>query len=128
MPVPVRFILVGIVGASIEVVVYLALLQIGFFYLICNFVGYHLAIITTFFLHRTYTFSLSDAPRKHLFQRFYKYILLMYMQLAIGSFLLLIFVELLLLDELISKFVQMLAVIPASYLAQKIFIFSEKNR
>ena len=128
MPIPVRFILVGIVGASIEIVAYLTLLNVGFFYLICNLVGYHLAIVSTFFLQGVYTFPLSNTLEKHLFLRFCKYVLFMYVQLAIGSVLLLICVELLMFDEWISKFIQMLVVVPVSYLGQKIFIFSEKNR
>ena len=128
VPIPVRFVLVGIVGASIEIVAYLALLEVGFFYLICNLVGYHLAIISTFFLQSMYTFPLSNTLDRHLFLKFFKYILFMHVQLAIGSVLLLIFVELLLFNEWISKFIQMSVVVPVSYLGQKIFIFRGKNR
>lgn len=120
---PLKFVMIGSVGASIEIVTYALLIQLGLFYFLSNAVGYHLAIISTFFLHGFYTFSVSKMSQNSLFARFCKYILLMYAQLAVGTLLLIVFVEYLMLGELISKIIQMLVVIPASYFSQKMIIF-----
>ena len=120
---PIKFVLIGCIGASIELFAYAILVKLGIFYFICNLIGYHIAIISTFYLHNFYTFSGTKALQSAFILRFVKYISLMYAQLLMGSGLLILFIEYFVLGELVSKIIQMLIVVPTSYFFQKLMIF-----
>lgn len=117
-----KYLAIGCLGLLIEYTVFLCLCSVGVSYVLANIVAFNSAFVTCFILQRKYTFDLGnfkEGRRKHLL----KYIVLMYAQLLIGT----VILEWLLyhnkLEDYIAKLIQMVLIIPASYIAQKKWVF-----
>lgn len=118
-----RFFLVGIIGAFIELHLFSYLIKIEYEVMLSNIVAFHCAFITCFFLHYFYTHMKTFIEKRKLANKFIKYVILMYSQLLIGSFLLWFLInEIGWLPE-VAKLAQVIFIIPISYFIQKTKIF-----
>lgn len=120
---PVRYVLVGGVGAVIETVLFSGFIALGLNLVGSNFLAFHFAFVTCYFLHRRYTHGQPPAGRRKLALGLTKYAAVMYGQLSVGYYLLWIFMTKAGLPPGISKLLQIALVTPAAYFLQKKMVF-----
>jgi len=118
-----RFILVGVVGAIVELGVFLGLIKVGRGIFFSNIIAFHCAFALCFYLHYRYTHQKPYEGTRSVVGGFVKYASLMYAQLILGSFLLWFLIDKLGWVPEIAKIVQMGIVTPVSYVVQKLVIF-----
>ena len=123
----VRFIFVGILGAIVEVILFSGLVRIGFGILFGNFVAFHCAFALCFYLHYHHTYERPYGGIRNVFNGFFKYAILMYAQLTVGSILIFILVEKFDLMVEIAKVVQIGVVTPVGYAVQRLVIFRRRE-
>jgi putative flippase GtrA len=119
----VRFILVGLIGAIVEVILFSGFVRVDVRMVYSNFIAFHCAFFLCFFLHYHYTHQKPYYGKRKLVGSFFKYTALMYAQLILGSLLLWFLIEKLEWMVEISKIVQIGIVTPISYAVQKLIIF-----
>jgi putative flippase GtrA len=119
----VRFVLVGVIGAIVELVLFSGFVRAGIGILYSNFIAYHCAFFLCFFLHYHYTHQKPYEGKLKVAGGFIKYTGLMYAQLIVGSLLLWFLIDKLEWMVEISKVVQIGIVTPVSYAIQKLVIF-----
>ena len=119
----VRFILVGAIGAIVELVLFSGFVRVGLGILYSNFIAFHCAFALCFFLHYHYTYQRPYEGTRRIFGGFVQYAALMYVQLIIGSILLWFLIEKFYWIAEIAKIVQIGIVTPLSYIIQKLVIF-----
>lgn len=119
----VRFLLVGIFGAIIELGLFSVLFDAGLGVVPANVVAFHVAFATCFFLHFIYTHSFSISDRRFFIRGFMKYAALMYGQLGFGTLLLWLLIDKVGCIAEIAKLLQIAIVTPFGYLIQKLLIF-----
>lgn len=119
----VRFILVGVLGAVVELILFSGLARAGLGIIYSNFIAFHCAFTLCFFLHYHYTYQRPYEGIQRILGGFTQYAALMYAQLIIGSIVLWLLIDKLCWIPEIAKVVQLGAVTPMSYLIQKLVIF-----
>ena len=119
----VRFILVGIIGAIVELTLFSALVRINGGVMLSNFIAFHCAFATCFFLHYYYTYKKPYSGKHKVASGFIKYAALMYAQLIVGTLLLWLLINKLGWMPEVAKVVQISIVTPVSYVVQKLIIF-----
>jgi putative flippase GtrA len=122
-----KFILVGITGAAIEIIVFSAMIRFQAGTLISNVVAFHLAFVTCFFLHHHFTYCQPTNRTRDALKAFFQYALLMYWQLVLGTALLWLLIDRLHWVPEISKVIQIAVVTPMSYLVQRVIIFKKRK-
>jgi putative flippase GtrA len=123
----VRFFIVGLFGAIVEVLLFSGLVRVGFGILFGNFVAFHCAFALCFYLHYHYTYQRPYGGTRNVFNGFFKYAILMYAQLTVGSILILILSEKFDLMVEIAKVVQIGVVTPVGYAVQRLVIFRQRE-
>lgn len=118
-----RFILVGAIGAIVELLLFSGFVRVGLGILYSNFIAFHCAFALCFFLHYHYTYQKPYKGTRRVLSGFVQYAVLMYVQLIIGSILLWFLIDKLHWIAEIAKIVQIGIVTPLSYIIQKLFIF-----
>lgn len=121
-----RFVIVGMIGACVEVGLFSVMKSNGVKTITGNVVSFHIAFVICYFLHTFYTYRNIEAFRAISLNIFSKYAILMYVQLVVGSILLLILIDLLNWDGVYSKIVQISIVTPVGYIVQKKLIFKNQ--
>jgi putative flippase GtrA len=119
----VRFVLVGVIGAIVELVLFSGFVRAGTGMIYSNFIAFHCAFFACFFLHYQYTYQKPYEGKHKVAGGFIKYTGLMYAQFIVGSLLLWILIDKLEWTVEISKVVQIGIVTPVSYAVQKLVIF-----
>jgi putative flippase GtrA len=119
----VRFVLVGVIGAIVELVLFSGFVRAGTGIMYSNFIAFHCAFFMCFFLHHKYTFQKTYQGKHKVAGDFIKYTGLMYAQFILGSLLLWFLIDKLEWMLEISKVVQIGIVTPVSYAVQKLVIF-----
>lgn len=127
MNITVRFAMVGIIGAIVELTLFAELARIWDKVMMINFIAFHCAFAICFFLHYNYTYQRPYEGTRRIFGGFVQYAALMYVQLIIGSILRWFLIEKLYWMAEIAKFVQIGIVTPLSYFIQKLVIFRWRN-
>lgn len=118
-----RFILVGVVGAIVELGLFSGLIKVGLGFLFSNFIAFHCAFALCFYLHYHYTHQRPYAGIRMVVGGFAKYAGLMYAQFIVGSLLLWFLIDKLDWMPELAKIVQIGTVTPVSYVVQKLIIF-----
>lgn len=118
-----RFVVVGIIGAIVELALFSGLIKINCEVAISNFIAFHCAFVICFLLHYYYTYKKPYREKQKVIIGFIKYICLMYGQLIVGTLLLLLFINKLDWMPEVAKFVQIGIVAPISFVLQKFNIF-----
>lgn len=122
-----RFILVGSVGAVVELTLFSGLIRVNLGIMTSNFIAFHCAFATCFFLHYYYTYKKPYSGKHKIASGFFKYAALMYAQLIVGTLLLWLLINKLGWMPEVAKVVQIGIVTPASYVVQKLIIFRVKG-
>ena len=121
-----RYLIAGSLGAIVEMLFFSIIYKYSNSVIISNLIAFQIAITVTFFLHQRFTYiSLIGSNGKK--RRYTLYLLLMYLFLIFGTFILDIFINSLFWNPHLSKIMQMLITIPASYLIQRKYIFIVVN-
>ncbi|MEO6147405.1 MAG: GtrA family protein [Sulfuriferula sp.] len=119
----VRFILVGAIGAIVELIVFLELVKVQHGIVFSNIVAFHIAFALCYFLHYYYTHQIPFVGKRNVISGFLKYAGLMYVQLFLGSLLLWLLINKLMWAPYVAKIIQIGAVTPIGYVIQKLVIF-----
>ena len=119
----VRFILVGVIGAVAELMLFSGLVRVGVEMMYSNFIAFHCAFFLCFFLHYKYTHQKPYEGRHNVARGFIKYAGLMYVQLIVSSLLLWFLIDKLDWMVEIAKVIQLGIVTPVGYAVQKLVIF-----
>lgn len=122
-----RFILVGVLGAIIELLLFSGFVRAGLSVLYSNFIAFHCAFALCFFLHYHYTHQKPYEGFLSVAGGFAKYTGLMYVQLIVGSLLLWFLIDKLSWMAEFAKIVQIGVVTPVSYVVQKLVIFQRET-
>jgi putative flippase GtrA len=122
-----RFLLVGTIGAIVELSLFSSLVKIECEVMLSNFLSFHCAFITCFFLHYYYTYMKPYGKKHKMGIGFIKYAILMYSQLVIGSILLWLLINIIGWLPEFAKIAQLIIIVPISYFIQKIIIFPLKQ-
>lgn len=121
-----RYLIAGSMGAIIEIVLFSIIYKFSDSVIISNLIAFQVAITLTFLLHQRFTYiAIIDSNGKK--RQYSLYLLLMYLLLIIGTFILKTFIHTLFWNPDISKILQMLITIPLSYFVQKKYIFVRSN-
>ncbi len=116
----IKYGIIGIIGLGVEFFVFYVMLRIvGFHYLIANIFSVVIAITHNFLLNAFFNFKVVN----NLFIRFLKYFSFGITGLLISSGILYILVDLLLLNELISKAIVLSFIVLVQYILNKKFTF-----
>ncbi len=116
----IKYGIIGIIGLGVEFFVFYVMLRIvGFHYLIANIFSVVIAITHNFLLNAFFNFKVVN----NLFIRFLKYFSFGITGLIISSGILYILVDLLLLNELISKAIVLSFIVLVQYILNKKFTF-----
>lgn len=124
----VRFVVVGLVGAIIELILFSELIRTGLGVAPGNFMAFHCAFLICFFLHYYYTHQKRYAGVHIIAEGLIKYAGLMYVQLFVGTILLWILIDQYGWVAEFAKITQIGVVTPVSYVVQKYFIFNEGRK
>jgi putative flippase GtrA len=119
----VRFVLVGVLGAVVELFLFSGAIWIGLGIVFSNFFAFHCAFIFCYTLHYFYTHKKPFVGRKNILNGFFKYAVLMYGQLFVGSLLLLLLINDFNWMPGLAKIFQICLVTPLGFLIQKLIIF-----
>lgn len=119
----VRFVLVGVIGAVVELMLFSGFVRAGAGMIYGNIIAFHCAFFLCFYLHYHYTHQKPYEGKNKVASGFFKYAGLMYAQLIVGSMLLWFLINKLEWMVEISKVVQIGIVTPVSYAIQKLVIF-----
>lgn len=119
----VRFILVGVLGAVVEIFLFSGLVWVGAGVIFGNFLAFHCAFVLCYTLHYFYTHKKPFVGRKNILHGFFKYAVLMYSQLFVGSLLLLLLINDFNWIPSLAKIFQICLVTPLGFLIQKLIIF-----
>ena len=122
-----RFILVGVIGAIVELILFSGLVRTGRSILYSNVIAFHCAFALCYLLHYYYTHRKPYEGTQRVVGGFAKYAGLMYVQLLVGSLLLWFLIDKLSWMAEISKIVQIGVVTPVSYAVQKLVIFRVRS-
>lgn len=118
-----RFLLTGLFGASLELCLFFVISASGVFYIFAHIIAFNVAVFTTFFLHYFFTYRRDTDRDNQLQTALLLYVTFMYVLLAAGSLVLFGLVELFGVTKILAKILQMLLIMPLSYLFQKYRIF-----
>lgn len=118
-----RFLAVGCVGALIEILIFTLLFRVTSLLILSNIIAFHIAFFGCYFLHLNYTHGRPFIENSEIFGGLIKYTLLMYFQLAVGTVVLSLFIEIFGINALLSKVLQIGIVTPFSYFTQNLYIF-----
>lgn len=121
----VRFVLVGVFGATVELGLFSVLLAAQLGIVVANIVAFHIAFALCFALHFFYTHRYSFSERHFFLRGFVSYATLMYGQLAFGTLLLWLLIDKAGLAGELAKLLQIAVVTPVGYLIQKTLIFQK---
>lgn len=116
----------GGIGALIEVALFELFFNIELTIYISNFLAFNIAFLACYFMHHNYTHKKPFEGARENIEGFIKYASLMYAQYAVGTGTLVLLINYLEINTLISKFVQIAIVVPISYIVQK-KIFKSKD-
>lgn len=118
-----RFLLVGVFGAIVELLIFSGLVRAGLGILYGNIVAFHCAFTICFFLHYYYTHQRPYKGTRSVTGGFVKYAGLMYAQLIFGTVLLFLLIDKFGWMVELAKIFQIGTVTPVSYAFQKLVIF-----
>lgn len=124
----IRFVIVGLLGAIIELILFSELVRTGLGVASSNFLAFHCAFLICFFLHYYYTHQKRYAGVHIIAGGLIKYAALMYVQLFVGTILLWILIDKYGWVAEFAKITQIGVVTPVSYVVQKYFIFNEDKK
>ncbi len=116
----------GGIGALIEVALFELFFNIKLAIYISNFLAFNMAFIACYFMHHNYTHKKPFEGAREKIGGFIKYATLMYAQYAVGTCILVLMINYLEINTLISKVVQIAIVVPIGYIVQK-KIFKSKG-
>jgi putative flippase GtrA len=119
----VRFVLVGVIGAAVELILFSGFVRAGAGMIYGNIIAFHCAFFLCFFLHYHYTYKKPYKGKSKVTSGFFKYTGLMYAQLIVGSLLLWFLIDKLEWMTEIAKIIQIGIVTPLSYIIQKLIVF-----
>ena len=121
-----RYLIAGSIGAIVEILLFSMIYKFSNSVVISNLIAFQVAISLTFLLHQRFTYiAIVDSNGKK--RRYTQYLLLMYLLLIFGTFILEFFINTLFWNPNLSKIVQMLIAIQVSYFVQKKYIFVVAN-
>lgn len=122
-----RFIVVGGVGALVELVLFSTILRTGIGVAYSNVIAFHCAFSLCFLLHYQFTYQRPFEGKRNIVGGFMQYAALMYGQLAISSWLLWYLIDKSGWVPEIAKIIQIGIVTPISYVVQKLIIFRNRD-
>ena len=122
----IRFLIVGFIGALIELILFSTLLKTHLTISISNFLSFHISFVICFLLHYLYTYQKSYVITRIAFSSLIKYTGLMYVQLFLGTILLWMLIDKFGWRAEYAKFMQMCILTPISYIVQRYLIFRDK--
>jgi putative flippase GtrA len=123
----VRFVLVGVFGAFVELGLFSVLLAAKIGVVLSNVVAFHVAFALCFALHYVYTHQYPFSGWRIFLRGFVRYAALMYGQLAFGTILLWLLIDKTGLVGEVAKLVQIAIGTPLGYLIQKNLIFQRSG-
>ena len=113
-----RYLIAGSLGAILEMLLFSTIYKFSGSVIVSNLIAFQVAITLTFLMHQRFTYiAIVDSNGKK--RRYALYLLLMYLLLIFGTFILEFFIDNLFWNPDLSKLVQMLIAIPVSYFVQK---------
>ena len=121
----VRFGTVGVLQNALNVAVFAAATGLGVEYRLAAVLAGLVAFVASFLLNRHWTFMQRSAPIHHQGAR---YLLVFASAIALGVVLLTFFVEVAGLPEVLAQVAAILVVAPASFLAQRTWVFRAPRR
>ena len=121
-----RYLIAGSLGAIFEMLLFSTIYKFSGSVIVSNLIAFQVAITLTFLMHQRFTYiAIVDSNGKK--RRYALYLLLMYLLLIFGTFILEFFIDNLFWNPDLSKLVQMLIAIPISYFVQKKYIFVDSK-
>jgi putative flippase GtrA len=121
-----RYLIAGSLGAILEMLLFSTIYKFSGSVIVSNLIAFQVAITLTFLMHQRFTYiAIVDSNGKK--RRYALYLLLMYLLLIFGTFILEFFIDNLFWNPDLSKLVQMLIAIPISYFVQKKYIFVDSK-
>ena len=121
-----RYLIAGSLGAILEMLLFSTIYKFSVSVIVSNLIAFQVAITLTFLMHQRFTYiAIVDSNGKK--RRYALYLLLMYLLLIFGTFILEFFIDNLFWNPDLSKLVQMLIAIPISYFVQKKYIFVDSK-
>jgi putative flippase GtrA len=120
-----RYLLVGGLGALLEVLVFFIVYNFSDNLVFSNFIAFNLAVLMTFLLHDFFTYRTNS--RQFEFHKIIKFFGFMYFQFFLSTGMLMYILEVVH-YSIIAKLIQIVLITPISYYIQKKLIFRKRNR
>ena len=122
-----RYVLVGLFGALLEVILFTIMFNSSFSVIVSNVIAFHIAFICCYFLHYYFTHKKPYEGGINVVNGFLMYMVLMYSQLIVGTMLLFILIEKVGVLPMLAKVSQILIVTPIGFFIQKKLIFKKRG-
>lgn len=121
-----NLILYGIIGsfsAGVDFLIFYALTTIGdVFYLVANIISVTIGITISFILNKNFNFKVKDK----VFKRFLIFISVGFSGLLLSSAFLYFFIDILIIDKIISKFLSIVFVVLIQFFVNKLITFKKE--
>ena len=112
----------GVITTCINLLLYWFFLKIGIHYLISNIISFAIAVVLSYYFNKKWVFvSIHEGTGN----QFFKFVMVRILAIGIDSVLLYLAVDILLQDEMISKFIISGGIIFATYIVNKIYVFGK---
>ena len=96
-------------------------------YLISNVLSWIIAVMFAFITNKLYVFESKSKDKKIVFKEITNFFFFRIVSLIIEIIIMYVFVDLLSIDDLITKIIAQIIVILSNYIFSKVFVFKKKN-
>ena len=96
-------------------------------YLISNVLSWIIAVMFAFITNKLYVFESKSKDKKIVFKEITNFFFFRIVSLIIEMIIMYVFVDLLSIDDLITKIIAQIIVILSNYIFSKVFVFKKKN-
>lgn len=115
-----RYVIAGGITAAVELVCFLILLELGWWYLLANLIAFGVAVVVGFFAQKYFTFR--NHNTQHV-QQILKFLIIVTVGYILANFYLWIFIDILAWPPAVAKCLQLVLVMISNCAGQKWFTF-----
>lgn len=125
----VQFGIVGLSNTAISYITYLILIQFSIHYLVANMIGFFVSVINSFYWNNKYVFAAKSGEQRSILSSFMKtFLSYAGTGLVLANILLVLWVDILHINEVIAPAINLLITIPLNFLLNKLWAFRNKNK
>lgn len=120
-----QFAVVGLSNTIINYLVYFILILFNVHYIIANVVGFFVSVLNAFYWNNKYVFKEEDNKKHSILKKFFK-VLIAYAGtgLLFNNILLVLWIEILGMNEMIAPIISLLITIPLNFIINKFWAFA----